>query len=592
MIRAQQAPTVQSPSEALQPAMTAFASIVLAALPGLGAKSGADGSVTADGKGAGGAFEALMAALTVGAAVEPEGQAPAAATVSPAAGLGADLRVMTGGLAAPAAPGLLVVDVEVAPPRAPDDEATRGADAADALAAAATVMVAPTPTASPKVATPDSRPQAAPAAVAASPRLVAQTAEQAFAEPVVASDAGTSQRPAVGQQVEPTPVADVPPAAVRAQPVAAGLVVASAQAQVVSAQAPEVTVPVAAPSPLPSAPEAAAAAATFAPTPPPTAAATSRPATDVVTSLVGRLLDGARKPEADATTSRAIAEAASPPEAQPEATIDTPVELAVDTALSPDAPVPVEAAVVETPVAPAPAPGRRAARPDAARADVAALAVDPAAPDVKMAARSEARAVVDAAPASSARPEAQPAPAPLAEPGVEPEPATLDTTSAAPTPQAVAELPPEAAPARGSPETVARLAADIARKLDGQTTRFDVQLDPLGLGKVDISIEINADGRLSASLSFDSAQTAADLRSRAGELRQALENAGFDLADGGLSFDMNNPGGSGGREARETLAAWSGRAFETARSSLEQAEAAAVRSPWSRTPSGGVDIRI
>jgi len=55
---------------------------------------------------------------------------------------------------------------------------------------------------------------------------------------------------------------------------------------------------------------------------------------------------------------------------------------------------------------------------------------------------------------------------------------------------------------------------------------------------------------------------------------------------------MNNPGGSGGRETRETLAAWSSRAFQTARSGLEQADALAARSISSRTPSGGVDIRI
>jgi hypothetical protein len=55
---------------------------------------------------------------------------------------------------------------------------------------------------------------------------------------------------------------------------------------------------------------------------------------------------------------------------------------------------------------------------------------------------------------------------------------------------------------------------------------------------------------------------------------------------------MNNPGGSGGRETRESLAAWSSRAFQSARTGLEQADALAARSIWSRTPSGGVDIRI
>lgn len=328
---------------------------------------------------------------------------------------------------------------------------------------------------------------------------------------------------------------------------------------------------------------------------PPSMTAAPRASGEAVTSLIGRVLEGARRPEAGATVREAVTEATSPSEVPTDAVGDTPVELALDTALSPDAPVPVEAAVVETPIAPSQTSGRRTARTDAARADVAVQAADGSAPDLKAASRADARPSVDAAPAPLTRPEPPLTLAPVADLGAQADPAdpaTLDAAPATPTLQAAAEMPAETTPTRGSPETVARLASDIARKLEGKTTRFDVQLDPLGLGKVDVSIEINADGRLSASLSFDSAQTAADLRGRAGELRQALEKAGFDLADGGLSFDMNNPGGSGGREARETLAAWSSRAFQTARSGLERADALAARSISSRTPSGGVDIRI
>ena len=45
-------------------------------------------------------------------------------------------------------------------------------------------------------------------------------------------------------------------------------------------------------------------------------------------------------------------------------------------------------------------------------------------------------------------------------------------------------------------------------------------------------------------MSFDNPVAAAEMRSRAGELRSALEQAGFDLGKGGLSFDFSgqNPG--------------------------------------------------
>lgn len=153
----------------------------------------------------------------------------------------------------------------------------------------------------------------------------------------------------------------------------------------------------------------------------------------------------------------------------------------------------------------------------------------------------------------------------------------------------------DAAAVRGSPETVAKMAADIVRKLDGQSTRFDLQLDPVGMGKVDVAIEIDQAGKLTAAMSFDSAQSASDLRGRAGELRLALEQAGFDIAEGGLTFDLSGHGaGLGGREAGQQERAWSGRAFQRAQSGADDADLSLAATPstplrWTRS---GVDIRI
>jgi hypothetical protein len=542
--------------------MTAFASIILAALPGVSARSGDDGAVTADGQAmagqGGGAFQALMAGLTAAAPGQPDASGSVATPLltPTAAVFGAGLGDVA------AAPSALLRDEAVTGfPTAADDGMPESSDRAEALAAAGAVVIAPAATASKSFAA-----SAEPAASGASgtpPTGRSSAGDLAPSAETTSVANDTVQRPAVGEAVI---------AAVAPSPAQLGTgQVQSDLAAILAAQTPDA--PVARNS----------------------VVAAPQPAIEAVTSLIGRILEGARRPEAEAAVLQAAAEAAPPAEAVADAVVDTPVELALDTALSPDAPAPVEAAVVETPVAPPPTSGRRTARPDAARADGAGQAADASAPDLKTASRIDALPTGEAAPASLARAEPPLAFAPVADLGAQADAAdqaTLDTAPATATLQAAAEMPAETAPTRGSPETVARLASDIAHKLEGKTTRFDVQLDPLGLGKVDVSIEINADGRLSASLSFDSAQTAADLRSRAGELRQALEKAGFDLADGGLSFDMNNPGGSGGRETRETLAAWSSRAFQTARSGLEQADALAARPISSRTPSGGVDIRI
>jgi hypothetical protein len=148
---------------------------------------------------------------------------------------------------------------------------------------------------------------------------------------------------------------------------------------------------------------------------------------------------------------------------------------------------------------------------------------------------------------------------------------------------------------RGAPQTVANLAAQIAKKLDGRSTRFDVQLDPAGLGKVDVRVEIGGDGKMSASMAFDNPQAAAELKSRAGELHRALEQSGFDLS-GGLSFDVASDRGQGrqaqGQDAdANTGAAFRGRAFQTALDTTADA-APSNQLMFRQSSASGVDIRI
>ncbi len=163
--------------------------------------------------------------------------------------------------------------------------------------------------------------------------------------------------------------------------------------------------------------------------------------------------------------------------------------------------------------------------------------------------------------------------------------------------QAAVAAEAAAAAQRGSPETVAKLAADIVRKLDGQNTRFDLELNPHGMGKVDVAIEIDRNGRLTAAMSFDSAQSAAELRSRAGDLRLALEQAGFSVSDGGLTFDTAGAfAGFGGQSAAQQHQhrAWNGRAFQRAQSGVEEADLSltSASNPTERRTRSGVDIRI
>jgi hypothetical protein len=112
---------------------------------------------------------------------------------------------------------------------------------------------------------------------------------------------------------------------------------------------------------------------------------------------------------------------------------------------------------------------------------------------------------------------------------------------------ATTNLPPAAAAlaqAHGA-EVTAQLAAQIASRLGAVRSAFDFSLDPHGLGRVDVSLKIDPQGQLQAVLSFDNPAVAAEARSRAGDLHQALQQAGFDVSQSGLSFTAGGGEGQG-----------------------------------------------
>jgi len=93
-------------------------------------------------------------------------------------------------------------------------------------------------------------------------------------------------------------------------------------------------------------------------------------------------------------------------------------------------------------------------------------------------------------------------------------------------------------------ETTAQISAQILRRLEGRSTRFEMALTPDDLGRVDVKLDIDAEGRLKARMAFDNPAAATDLRGRADELRRQLEDAGFHLADDALEFAGRDSGSS------------------------------------------------
>ncbi len=182
---------------------------------------------------------------------------------------------------------------------------------------------------------------------------------------------------------------------------------------------------------------------------------------------------------------------------------------------------------------------------------------------------------------------------PIAETPVDPD--VQVTATAAPTLSSSTAATPGIADAslsslsRATIETTASLAAQITSRLAGRTTRFELGLTPEGLGRVDVTLDIDTDGQLSARLAFDNPLAATELRGRADELRRQLEDAGFTLARDALDFsNRDNP--SGGERRQQRATAYADR-HAASNDLIDIAPPAWTPSPSRLTPQG-VDVKV
>ena len=306
---------------------------------------------------------------------------------------------------------------------------------------------------------------------------------------------------------------------------------------------------------------------------------TARSGIDTRVATRPRDVTAAHSSVADAATAE-IEDAAS------DGTVDPAIVKAVRV---PNAPVPV----APPPVAPALA----TALQGGGNAPVVSSEISPSADTATPGQDRMPAAAVAAAPsvgASSpdiARPQPETAPLLVAEPPADPD--TVVTEGRVETVSESAPATPAAlntsSLSRATIETTALLAAQIARRLEGRSTRFDMALTPEGLGRVDVRVEIDADGQLAARLAFDNPAAATELRARADELRRQLEDAGFTLSRDALDFSERDPssGGQGAFERQQRRAAYAHRVS----SEPDLAAGPAAWSP-SSTASRGVDVKV
>ena len=89
-------------------------------------------------------------------------------------------------------------------------------------------------------------------------------------------------------------------------------------------------------------------------------------------------------------------------------------------------------------------------------------------------------------------------------------------------------------------QSVAMLAATMMRRLESGSKQFTMRLDPPELGQVEVKLTVGTDKKVRAVVSADRPEALADLVRSARDLTRALLEAGLDLDDNGLTFQMND----------------------------------------------------
>lgn len=96
-----------------------------------------------------------------------------------------------------------------------------------------------------------------------------------------------------------------------------------------------------------------------------------------------------------------------------------------------------------------------------------------------------------------------------------------------------------------------QVSVHITKAVREGSDQIEIKLRPASLGRVDVRLELGADGRVLATVTADTRQTLEMLRADARGLERALQDAGLQADSGSLSFNLRGdggrPDGGGGR---------------------------------------------
>lgn len=110
------------------------------------------------------------------------------------------------------------------------------------------------------------------------------------------------------------------------------------------------------------------------------------------------------------------------------------------------------------------------------------------------------------------------------------------------------------------PQFAERIGLTIARAADSGVDRVSIRLNPREMGRIDVRMDLGADGRMQLHVMADKPDTLDQLQRNMRDLERSLSDAGFDTGAGDLNFSLRqqNPhndrdgsgqGGNGGPNA-------------------------------------------
>ncbi|MGH7034625.1 MAG: flagellar hook-length control protein FliK [Stellaceae bacterium] len=129
-----------------------------------------------------------------------------------------------------------------------------------------------------------------------------------------------------------------------------------------------------------------------------------------------------------------------------------------------------------------------------------------------------------------------------------------------------------------------QVAINLKQALATDSDEIQIQLKPASLGTIDVKLNVNHDGRLTAVISADRSDTLNLLKQDASQLQQSLRDAGFNADSGSLSFNLRGDAQNFAQNAPPSFPASAGPSADF------PAAAAAIRGQRQHT--GTLDIHV